>query len=59
MLLTVVPYECVCWSLALGEEHGLKASGNEVLRRIFGPKIDEVKEGWRIMRSLICPLRQI
>jgi hypothetical protein len=29
------------------EEHKLRAFENWVLRRIFGPKRDEVKGGWR------------
>jgi hypothetical protein len=29
------------------EEHGLRVSENRVLRRIFGPKRDEVTGGWR------------
>jgi hypothetical protein len=35
-------YVCESWSLALREEHRLR-----VLRRIFGPKRDEVTGGWR------------
>jgi hypothetical protein len=43
----VVLYECETWSLKLREEHRLKVFGNRVLRRIFGPKRDEVKSEWR------------
>jgi hypothetical protein len=32
------------WSLTLREEHRLRAFENRVLRRIFGPKRDEVTE---------------
>jgi hypothetical protein len=32
-----------CWSLTLREEHRLRAFENRVLRKIFGPKRDEVK----------------
>jgi hypothetical protein len=35
------------WSLALREEHSLRVFENRVLRRIFGPKRDEVTEEWR------------
>jgi hypothetical protein len=31
----------------LREEHRLKMFLNRVLRRIFGPKIEEVARGWR------------
>ena len=42
IILPVVLYGCECWSLKLREEHGLRVSENRVLRRIFGPKRDEV-----------------
>jgi hypothetical protein len=34
------------WSVTLREEHRLRGFGNRVLRRIFGPKRDEVTGGW-------------
>jgi hypothetical protein len=34
-------------SLTLREEHRLRVFENRVLRRIFGPKRDEVKGKWR------------
>jgi hypothetical protein len=34
------------WCLILREEHRLRAVENRVLRRIFGPKRDEVMGGW-------------
>jgi hypothetical protein len=34
-------------SLTLREEHRLRVFENRVLRRIFGPKRDEVAGGWR------------
>jgi hypothetical protein len=34
-------------SLTLREEHRLRVFENRVLRRIFGPKRDEVTGGWR------------
>jgi hypothetical protein len=43
----VVSYGCETWSLTLKEEHGLKVSENKVLRRISGPKRDEVTGDWR------------
>jgi hypothetical protein len=39
------------WSLTLREEHRLKVFENRVLRRIFGPKRDEVTGGWRILHN--------
>jgi hypothetical protein len=33
---------CETWSLTLREEHRLRVFENRVLRRIFGPKRDEV-----------------
>jgi hypothetical protein len=41
-ILPVVPYGCETWSLALREEHRLRVFENRVMRRIFGPKRDEV-----------------
>jgi hypothetical protein len=35
------------WSLTLREERKLRVFENRVLRRIFGPKIDEVTGEWR------------
>jgi hypothetical protein len=41
-LLRDILYGCETWSLTLSEEHILRASENRVMRRIFGPKRDEV-----------------
>jgi hypothetical protein len=35
-------YGCETWSLTLREEHRLRRFENKVLRRIFGPKMNEV-----------------
>jgi hypothetical protein len=43
----VVLYGCETWSLTLREEHSLRVFENRVLRRIFGPKRDEMIGGWR------------
>jgi hypothetical protein len=37
---------CDTWSLTLREEHRLRVFENKVLRRIFGPRRDEVTGGW-------------
>jgi hypothetical protein len=41
-ILPVVLYGCETWSLTLREEHRLRVFENRVLRRILGPKRDEV-----------------
>jgi hypothetical protein len=46
IILPVVLYGCETWSLTFGEEHRLRMFENRVLRRIFGPKRDEVTGGW-------------
>jgi hypothetical protein len=33
------------------EEHRPRVSGNRVLRKIFGPKRDEVRGGWRKLHN--------
>jgi hypothetical protein len=38
----VVLHGCEIWSLTFREEHRLRVFENRVLRRIFGPKRDEV-----------------
>jgi hypothetical protein len=40
--LPVILYGCETWSLTLREEHRLRVFENRGLRRIFGPKRDEV-----------------
>jgi hypothetical protein len=47
----VVLYGCETWSLTLREEHRLRVFENRVLRRIFGPKRDEVTGGWRKLHN--------
>jgi hypothetical protein len=44
-VLPVVLYEYETWSLILREEHTLRGFENRMLRRIFGPKKDEVIGG--------------
>jgi hypothetical protein len=39
------------WSLTLREEHRLRVFENRVLRRIFGPKRDEVTGEWRRLHN--------
>jgi hypothetical protein len=47
IILPVVLYGCETWSLKLREECRLRVFKNKVLRRIFGPKRDEVTGEWR------------
>jgi hypothetical protein len=45
IVLPAVLYGCKTWSLTLTEESRLRVFENNVLRTIFGPKMDEVTEG--------------
>jgi hypothetical protein len=47
IILPVVLYGRETWYLTLREEHRLRVFENRVLRRIFGPKRDEVTGDWR------------
>jgi hypothetical protein len=51
IILPVVLYGCETLSLTLREEHRLRVFENRVLRRIFGPKKDEVTGGWRKLHN--------
>jgi len=46
-----VLYGCETWSLTLGEERRLRVFENRVLRRVFGPKRDEVTGEWRKLHN--------
>ena len=47
IILPVVLYGCETWSLTLREGRKLRVFENMVLRRIFGPRRDEVTGEWR------------
>jgi hypothetical protein len=47
----VVLYDCETWSLKLREEHRLRVFEKRLLRRIFGPKRDEVIGEWRKLHN--------
>jgi len=49
--LPVVLYGCETWSLTLREERKLRVFENKVLRRIFGPRRDEVTGDWRRLHN--------
>jgi hypothetical protein len=51
IILPVILYGCETWSLTLREEHTLRVFENRVLRRIFGPKRDEVTGEWRKLHN--------
>ena len=47
----VVLYGCETWAHSLREERRLRVFENWELRRIFGPKRDEVAEEWRKLHN--------
>ena len=49
--MPVVLYGCETWSLTLREERKLRVFENRVLRRVFGPKRDEVTGEWRKLHN--------
>ena len=56
IIFPVVLYGCETWSLTLREECRIKVIKNSVLRRIFGPKRDEVTSEWRKLHNEINDL---
>jgi hypothetical protein len=51
IILLVVLYGFESWSFTLREEHRLRVVKNTVLRRIFGPKREEVTGEWRRLHN--------
>ena len=51
IILPVVLYGCETWSLTLREERKLRVFENMVLRRIFGPRRDEITGEWRRLHN--------
>jgi hypothetical protein len=51
IILPVVLYRCETWPLTISEEHRLRVFENKVLRKIFGPKWDEVTGEWRKLHN--------
>ena len=45
----VVSYGCGTWSVTLREEHRLRGFETRVLKRMFGPKGDEVTAGHQLL----------
>jgi hypothetical protein len=58
VILPFVLYGCKTWSLTLKEEHRLRVFENRVLRRIFGPKREEMdcEENCIMMNFRACIL---
>ena len=46
IILPIVLYGCETWSLTLRGERRMRVFENRLLRRIFGPKRDEVTGEW-------------
>jgi hypothetical protein len=51
IILPVVLYGCENWSLTLREERSLRVFDSRVLRKISGPKRDEVTGEWRKLHN--------
>jgi len=51
IILPVVLYVCKTWSLTLREERRMRVFENRVLRRIIGPKWDEITGEWRKLHN--------
>jgi hypothetical protein len=51
IILSVVLYGCRTWSLTLREEHRQRVLEKRILRRIFGPKRDDVMGEWRKLHN--------
>ena len=52
IILPVVLFGCETWSLkTLRDERRLRTFENRVLRRIFGPRRDEVTKEWRKLHN--------
>jgi hypothetical protein len=51
IILPEVLYGCETWSLILREEYRLRVFENRVLRRIFGPRRDDVTVEWRKLHN--------
>jgi hypothetical protein len=50
-ILPVVLYGCETWSLTLREERRLRVFENRALRRVFGPRREEVTGEWRKLHN--------
>jgi hypothetical protein len=51
VIFPVVLYGCETWSLTFQEERRLRVFKHRALRKIFGPKKDEVTGKWRKLHN--------
>ena len=51
IVLPIVLHGCETWSLTLREKRNLRVFENMVLRRIFGPRMDEITGEWRRLHN--------
>jgi hypothetical protein len=58
IILPVVSYGCETWRLTLRKEYRLRVFENRVLRRIFGPKRDEITGECTMGSFIICTIHQ-
>lgn len=51
IILPVVSYGCETWSLTWKEKRRLQVFENRVLRKIFGPRRDEIIREFRMLHN--------
>jgi len=51
IIFPIILYGCETWSLTLREERRLRVFENRVLKKVFGPKRDEVTGEWRKLHN--------
>ena len=51
VILPVILYGCESWSTTLADEQKLRVFENKVLRKIYGPKRDEMTGEWRRLHN--------
>jgi hypothetical protein len=51
IILPAVLYWCETWSQTLRKEYRLKIFENVALRRMFGPRRNEIIQGWRELHN--------
>jgi hypothetical protein len=53
IMLPVVLYGSATWSLTAREEREMRVSWNRMVKKISGPKRDEVTGNWRRLYSVV------
>jgi len=51
VILSIILYGCESWSTTLADEHTLRVFENKVLRKIYGPKREEMTGEWRRLHN--------